>query len=122
MKKIVLALSMACSTLALPACQRPVTIVTPQGQIAYTADQIVLRVSELQNLAVHLNTSGVLDIGTTRTIMQWSINAATVLKTLPNGWRVTLQQSWIVAKMEIKTTNPAVQSAMAAVDAVLGGI
>lgn len=122
MKKLILALTLACSAVTLHACTRPVTIVTPEGQRAYAADQIVLRVGELQNVAIQMNTSGILDINTTRTIMNWSINAATILKTLPSGWRLTLQQSWIVAKMEIHTTNSAVQSAMAAIDAVLGGI
>ncbi len=122
MKRLILALALAGSTLSLPACQRPVTITTDAGKLAFTADQIVLRVNELQRAAIDANTRGILDIGTTRTIVQWSINADTVLKTVPAGWKETVIGSWRVAKMEIHTTNSLIQSAMAAIDAVLGGI
>lgn len=124
MTRYVLALALALALgLAAPACTpRPATIVTPAGQLAFTADQIVLRVNELQAAAVDANRNGILDIGTTRTIVNWSINADTVLKVLPAGWKTTLIASWHVAKAEIHTTNSIIQSAMAAVDAVLGGV
>ncbi len=68
MKQWILALALVGSTLSLPACQRPVTITTDAGKLAFTADQIVLRVNELQRAAIDANTRGILDIGTTRTL------------------------------------------------------
>ncbi len=99
---------------------RPATIVTAPGKAAFAADQIVLRVNELQQAAIDANSRGILDLGTTRIIVNWSINADVVLKTVPAGWKETILASWKVAKQDIHTTNSVIQSAMAAVDAVLG--
>jgi hypothetical protein len=121
MKRLLLVL-LLCTTPLLAACPpRPVTIVTPQGQAAYTADQVAVRISELQNAAIAANASGNLPTGTTRTIVQFCVTAAPTLASVPAGWNATLQAAWAAAKAQIPpVTNPAIVAAMAAVDVVLG--
>ncbi len=123
MKRLLL-IALLLSPLPVASCAPKTANVnlSPAGQIAYTADQIVLRVNELQQAAITANSKGILDTGTTRLIVNWSINADMTLKVLPQGWKVTVQTSWTLAKKDIHTTNSIIQSAMAAVDAVLGGI
>jgi hypothetical protein len=102
------------------ACHAPVTITTPQGQLAYTADQVVLRVNELMNASIAANSSGSLSTNTTRVIVKWCVAADTTLASTPNGWQQTLITGWAQTKAQLPAiTNPAILAAMGAVDAVL---
>lgn len=101
-------------------CHAHVTIVTPQGRTAYTADQIGVRVNELENAAITANGSNVLPLATTRTIVEFAVAADKTLAATPTGWSATLAVAWNQAKAKIGVvTNPAVSAAMSAVDIVL---
>lgn len=119
----VAALLLLCVLGASAACHAPVTIVTPQGQTAYTADQIVVRVNELMNAAIAANASNALPTATTRTIVTFAVDADKVLASTPAGWPATLAVSWAAAKAQIgAVNNPAIVAAMSAVDVVIGAI
>lgn len=108
--------------LSLSACAAPVTITTPQGKVAYTADQIVLRVNELQNAAIAANATvpPSLPTATTRIIVEFCVSADKTLAATPAGWQATLATGWNAAKAKIGTpSNPAIVSAMSALDVVL---
>ena len=107
--------------LSTTACaSRPATIVTPAGKTAFAADQVVLRINELENAAIAANAQGALDIRTTRTIVQYAIRADTILKTVPQGWQTSLRVAWQQTKASLPATlTPTVQAAVAAVDAVI---
>lgn len=105
---------------ASAACRHHPNVVTPQGQVAYSADQIVLRVNELQNAAIQAEASGGLSTDATRKIVQFAVSANQTLKATPNGWRATVKAGWSATKVQLPAiTNPAVQAAIAALEAVL---
>lgn len=106
--------------LALSACHAPTTIQTPAGQIAYTADQIVLRVNELQSAAIAAEAAQQLPTATTRTIVTFCVAANRTLATTPTGWAATLATAWGQTKAQLgPITNPAVAAAIHALDVVL---
>ena len=103
------------------ACAPPPTIVTPQGQVAYKADQVVVRVNELMNAAIAANAANTLPTDTTRTIVSFCVDADKVLAATPNGWQTTLTLAWRTTKAKLpKIDNPAIVAAMGAVDVVIG--
>jgi hypothetical protein len=105
-----------------PACAPPKAVVTPQGQVAFTADQIIVRVGELQNAVLQANANKALDDATTKTVVTWTTAAARILKTTPSGWQATLFSGWKAVKPQIPTNNPAIALAVGAVDALVGGL
>lgn len=116
---------LACA-LTLPwlmGCHAPVTVTTPQGRAAYTADQVAVRINELQNAAIAAQQQGQLPTATTRTIVQFCVGADATLAQVPAGWVVSLQTAWATTKANLPAmTNPAVTAALAAVDVVIGGL
>ena len=121
MKRVLLILLLAGSA----ACAPPATITTQPGKTAYTADQIVVRVNELQNAASAANATvpPSLPTNTTRTIVQFCVAADKTLASTPIGWQATVATAWATAKAQIPVqTNPSIIAAMSAVDVVLGAI
>jgi len=109
----------------LAGCSAPVTITTPQGQTAYRADQVVVRVNELQNAAIAANqaTPKVLDDATARILVQFCVAADQTLAATPAGWQTTVKTAWASTKAQLPTiTNPTVSAAIAAVDALMGAL
>lgn len=111
------------------------SVTTPQGKTAYTADQIVMRVGELQSAAIQANATQVslangtirpaLSDSTTWIIVQWCVNANMILKATPNGWQQTLTAAWDKAKTQIPAAdlnNTAIAAAIAGVDVVLAAL
>jgi len=116
-KALILALVLATAS----GCAAPVSVVTPAGQVAYKADQIVIRVNELQNAAIQANGAGALPTDTTRLIVQFAVSADTVLATTPLGWQATVLGAWQQTKKNLPPTLPAnVAALVQALDAVLG--
>jgi hypothetical protein len=115
MKRLLLLFVLLC-----PACHAPTTIVTPQGQRAYTADQVVVRINELQNAAIELNKNNGLNDVVTRRIVTFAVQADTVLKQAPAGWQIQVSALWNQVKADLPLqTNQAIIAAMNAVDVVL---
>lgn len=104
-------------------CHAPVTITTPQGQTAFKADQIVVRVNELQAAAIKAEAGGALATDLTRAIVTFAVAADKTLAMTPNGWQAAVLTSWVQTKQQLLgVTNPAVLAAIGAVDIVLGVI
>lgn len=120
MKKMIWTLPLLLTLLACPP--KPITITTPQGAAAFTADAAVVRVNELMNAAIQANANGALDTPTTRIIVTFAVDADTVLAKTPSGWQATVKASWALAKPNITTTNPTVLLAIAAADAAIQGL
>lgn len=115
---------LACG-LALGAygCAAPVTVVTPQGQVAYKADQIVVRVNELMNAAISANAANALPTDTTRIIVEFCVSADKTLAATATGWQQTVSTAWAQAKAKLPPiSNPAIASAISAVDVVLASV
>ncbi len=118
MKRLLLILCLSLTPVTL-ACHPPATITTQPGKIAFTADQIVVRVNELQSAAVQANASGALDTANTRTIVEFSVAADKVLKATPSGWQSTVKALWTQARPKITTSNTTVQLAVTALSGIL---
>jgi hypothetical protein len=100
----------------------PSSVTTPAGKTAYTADQIVQRVNELQNAAIQAQQTGGLSEPTTAIIVRFCVSAAQTLKATPAGWQQTVLTAWTTAKSQLpakNVSNPAIQAAIAGVDVVL---
>jgi hypothetical protein len=106
--------------IALGACSPPVTVVTQPGKVAFTADQIAVRVNELESAAITGNSVGALSIPNTRTIVQFTVSADKILSAVPAGWQQSIATSWVETKKQLPPTlSPNVATAVAAVDLVL---
>ena len=108
------------------ACNHAPPTLSPQGQVAFTADQAVVRVNELMNAAIQANATGGLDTPTTRVIMTFAVDADAVLAKTPNGWIATVQATWAKAKADprvavIAPTSP-VGLLLAAADVAIAGL
>lgn len=102
--------------------QPPATLVTQRGRDAYYADQIVLRVNELQSATIEAQPRG-LPLATARIIVQACIDANYTLRSVPAGWQATLRAGWREAKVKIiGLDDPLIMSAIAAVDALIEAI
>ena len=109
---------------ALVGCHAPVTIVTPEGKVAYTANEVLKRVEELQKTAIAV--AGIPDSGVplsvTRTIVEFTVSAAKVLDASAPGWGQSLAIAWGDVKRRIPLRylqDARLQFAVAAVDLAL---
>lgn len=102
------------------ACGAKPTFATPKAQVIYTADQVAIRINELQNAAINAEAHQGLPTDQARTIVEWCVASNRVLATAPADWRVTLAITWELAKQKIgPVANPALGAAMGIVDAVV---
>lgn len=107
-----------CLTLGLTfsGCAHP-TFQSPTAQKAYTADQVVVRLNELQGAAIDANKAGALDVDTTRVIVQFCVAGNRTLAAVPQGWPATIQAAWRGVKPNIPDVNvPALRAAVLAAD------
>jgi len=125
---LVLALIALLTSTILTGCAKKVTGDTPRAQSALTADAIVIRVNELQATVIQICGPQPVcapEISTplARDIVQTCIDLRTTLKAVPQGWLATIRQAWIQARPRFSAvTNVAVQAALSAVDALIGGL
>ena len=107
----------------LPACNPPVTVVTPAGQAAYTANEVLRRVERLQDAALAAHKNGTLPLDTTRAVVFATVNIAEIADAATQGWQALARQAWTQAKNDLAVLRPGGELAVAAavVDELLGG-
>ena len=113
------------AVLATGCAHAPATVVTPQGKAAYAADQVVLRVNELQAAVIQAEATGGLPRPVARNIVTWTVRADGILKDMAIGWQTALVNSWGLLKAQIPAAqlrNPLIALAVAEVDALLAAI
>lgn len=64
----------------------PKSIQTPEGKAAYTANEVLIRVGELQKAAIHANQDGALSDANAVAIVGYTVDSAEVLRAVPSGW------------------------------------
>ena len=111
--------ALSLGSLVLPACHAPVTVTTPAGQTAYTADQIAIRVGELQNAAIQAEATGSLPTAQARIIVTYCVQASQVLQATPAGWAQTVAAAWTEARKQIPINNPLIAAAVSGMDVAL---
>ena len=98
-------------------------ISTEAGKVAYTADEIVVRLNELQDAAINAEATKGLDTATTRTFVQFVVSAEKTLAATPAGWQQTVSIAWRETKAQLPAiTNQTVRVAIAALDAALASL
>lgn len=113
------------SALSSAACKPPASIQTEPGRQAWYASQVLQRVSEVQNIAIQLNstTPPTLSTNTTRIIVQFCVSSAKVLKEMPQGWAKVVLAAFNEAKAQIPqaelSKNVSLQTALAVLEGIL---
>jgi hypothetical protein len=100
---------------------------TPEQQAQYTkvykADEVLIRVQELQNITIQSEANGDIPTPTARVLVQFTVDAATVLKTTPDGWKASVTTLWNTAKanpyLKPYLTNAYISVAVTLVDAAI---
>lgn len=79
------------------ACPPPATL-SPAGQKAYAANELIIRVGELQAAAIDANAridpatnAPALATATTRRVVTFCVETTKTLKALPSGWQATVK-------------------------------
>ena len=102
------------------ACAPPPHIQSPEAKVAYTADQVAVRINELQATAIKANAEGALSVNDTRRIVQFCVAANKALKDTPAGWQKAVASAWQEVRRDLPpTNNEAVRAALVAIDVVL---
>lgn len=122
-----LSLFVSTSGLIQGACA-PKTL-SSQAQVAYTADQIVKRLGEVENAVIAACNAGTgptcatgapISTDTSRALVQAILSAVATLKASPAGWQQTLIVAWSQAKLQPALMAPAAKGYVLAIDALLG--
>jgi hypothetical protein len=124
---LVLALTalLTSTILVTEACHPPPTIVTPAGKVAYTKDEVVVRVNELENTVIEAAHTGGLPRAQAKVIVRFTVSADRAIKA--PTWIAAVTSLWGDTKKALATmtppiTNPAVNTAIASVDIVLAAL
>jgi hypothetical protein len=104
--------------LGAPGCA-PKSIVTDAGRIAYTADQVVARIVEVQTAVIKLQQAGQMPTATARQIVTFTVAALETIKATPDGWKPTVYAAWTQVRPRL-VTDPVTASWVVAIDAVIG--
>lgn len=100
-----------------------------QGQLVYTADQVVTRLGEIENAVIAACNAGTgptcaatapISTDTSRALVQAVVSATTALKASPQGWQAIALAGWQQAKMLPPLQTPAAKGYVLAIDALLG--
>lgn len=114
--------------LLIVACHPPLPPnLTPEEQqqytTIYTADQVLIRIQELQNVVIQAESNGGIPTNTARPLVQFTVDAAKTLKTLPEGWKTTVKTLWETVKanpyVKPYLTNVYVSVAVGLVDSAI---
>lgn len=115
--------TIAClASLVIVSCA-PKTIVTPEGQRAYTAHEVLIRVGELQKAAIQANTDKALSDADAIVVVQFTTAAAETLRSAPVGWPATIRAGWAQVKTKVSTAGrTALSVVFTLVDGVLAAV
>jgi hypothetical protein len=117
---ITAAVLLGATLLPLTACTVPPTIQTPQARAAFSADVAVQRVGEFQQVVIDLSDAGTINVGDARQIVGWCIDAAIVLRTMPQGPSATIVTGWARVRPQVARV-PALQPWLDTIDVLIQG-
>jgi hypothetical protein len=85
--------------------------IPPELKPAYTANEVLLRVQELQNTVISLYDSTPRGISKVSAdlIVRFTVSTATILQNSPAGWKETVQASWSALKSQYTPTDVSLQ-------------
>ena len=101
----------------------PKSVVTPEGQRAWTATEVLVRVHELQQAAIQANSDKALSDADAIVVVKFTTSAAATLKQAPVGWPTTVKAGWAQVKANISAAgNKTLSLVFGIIDGVLGGL
>lgn len=104
----------------LAGCHHPVTVITPEGQRAYGANEVAKRVVQLQDVAIALTESGTIPESTGIAIVTTTVSMLKTLRMAPAGWETIVNSAWTQLKLQVPTpTDPILKSLWTGVDEIL---
>lgn len=99
----------------------PKSIQTPAGRAAYSADQVVLRIGELQTATIDANRGGALSDAIAIKVVRFCVDANKTLKAVPSGWQPTVATAYHQLRAELTDRDrQSIALYIAALDALLG--
>lgn len=114
------------------ACGHPnQTPATPRAAALIRADDVVLRVNELQATIIEWCAAGTgatcqpgtIDTALARRLVSACLDVRRVARSAVDGWPAAVRTAWATAKTKFAgIANPLVVAAVAAVDALIGGL
>lgn len=109
----------------------PKSYTTPEARAAYTADQVVVRLGELQTATIDAFHADKVTLADARLVVTWvsgdssttppTLGAVDVLRTAPAGWKATLLASWQTVRSRLLVYT-ALASWVPIVDSLLQGV
>lgn len=110
----VMGLSIACLPKDLPPDVKP----------AFTANEVLIRVDELQKTTIALFDSTPRGITKERAdmIVRFTVDAAKVLREVPVGWQSTVKASWVALKSRIVAPEGQLMTLWNIVDTLITGL
>jgi len=129
MKRFILILALVAS-----GCAK-VTPESPKAAAAIKADEVVLRVNELQAATITACwpdgvpkaecAPGGIKTAAARELVKVAIDVRSVAKAVPTGWQASVKAAWTQAKPRITALGPfpqAIQIAFGLADVLIGGL
>lgn len=94
----------------------------PELKPAYTANEVLIRVSELQKTVIGLydSTPKRIEKSQADLIVKFTTSSASIIKQVPAGWQASVKQSWLELKKQYTPTNLSLQTIWNLVDAMIG--
>lgn len=94
----------------------------PELKPAYTANEVLIRVQELQNTVIDLYDAQPRGITKDKAdlIVKFTVSSATIIKSSMAGWQGSVKQSWLELKKNYTPTDTKLQTVWNLVDAMMG--
>jgi len=74
---------------------------TPEGRQAYYQNEVLIRIERLQTAAIDANAKSALPDAVAIPIVRFTVGAAKVIRTSPQGWLASVTVAWNEAKAAI---------------------
>lgn len=111
---VLLAVISGCAPKAIPVELKP----------AYTANEVLIRVHELQRLVIGLHDAVPSGISKTRAdlVVSFTVSTAEVLKDSKADWKEVTKASWATLKSKMNNPEPGLLTVWNIIDAMIGAL
>ena len=124
-RSLIAAVLVACSLSFTTACAKTPPNLTPQAQAAFKADQVLVRVGELQDTAIALNKTTPPTLNDHDAVLgvRFTVLALKTIHDTPSGWRVTVLNAYDTLKQNLPPpTKAQLQSTFDLLDALFAAL
>jgi hypothetical protein len=94
--------------------------IPPDAKPAYTANEVLIRVNELQKTTIELYDNKGITPERAQLIVTWCVNSAKTLREVPAGWGATIVATWKNLVSKIKVPEGPISTIWSIVDTLIG--